>query len=227
MKTACVNRAQSGMTRLEVLIVASLLIAVALTVVRPGTTAHPPRPKYSWAASSANGIHKLLFMYAMDNDRGYPSTEEDNSNAVFRLLFVEGVVTKEDPFFVPDSPFCNGEEPDNILESDSEGGEPECLKPGENHWAYVNGLEFHFNEKNPRPIIADGFTDPNGISYDHTHPWIKERRAIVVFTDGHVEIRKLSRTTNDIRDKHGRNLFGKNALPKGANLLNPARKRMP
>lgn len=109
-------------------------------------------------------------------------------------------------------------------------GFAQCLQQGENHWAYISGLD----DQSPSgtPLLADGFAD--GPPWRYTDDpkkkggvW-KGAKAIVVFADGSAEQVRLS-ARDDFRVMKAKpdsaqkvDLFThEGGLPAHAKILNP------
>ena len=114
------------------------------------------------AISQASQISLGLIEFAIDYDGLFPSAGDD-SNSAYRQLFSEKF-TDERLFYVPGSGWHDSL-PANATGPDGEIGVPpdylEALTQGENHWAYVNGL--NNGSKGNLPIIVDGFTKTAGV----------------------------------------------------------------
>ena len=221
MKIQLTRQARKGFTLIELLVVITIL-AILMTIAVPGITGAIGKARLTASAAQVNGIVKMLVMYSTDNNQNFPYTEEEDSNSAFRMLFEEGIAKKEDPFFNPQSMYCKRvKKVDNLVGANDGEVDEECLKPGENHWAYVNGLDML---KEGPPIMADGFTGEDGTSYDDAHPWFGQKKAIVGYPDGGVKQEKLSKTEPyQVQDARKRNIFGEDLLPSGVAVLNPSR----
>jgi len=150
--------------------------------------------KMTSAMNSARQIGMALKMYSGDNDGNYPikqnSYGEDivTSNDAFRSL-VPSYLDTEKVFTVPGSKA--GPSADEQIDDAAH-----ILQPGENHWAFVSGL--NSTSKSNWPLIADN-TDGSGNyttqegSYGGT--W-GGTNAVVVYADISAHVLPLSGTGN-------------------------------
>ncbi len=185
-----------GFTLVELLVVISiiaLLASVALPVMNSA------RLNASVTASSLNagGIHKAILLFAQDNEGSFP-VAENSSNDAFRKLFPDQL-REEKPFYVPNCAWHqsarNGRGPDDDI-----GNKPDyqqCLERGENHWAYLSGL--NMTSTSNLPLIADGFTETKGQYTDVPNKkggvW-KGSKAIIVTVSGSAKTENLKASEN-------------------------------
>ncbi|MFN0129475.1 MAG: type II secretion system protein [Verrucomicrobiales bacterium] len=184
-----------GFTLVELLVVISiiaLLASVALPVMNSA------RLNASVTASSlqAGGIHKALMLYASDYDGAFP-VAENSSNDAFRKMFPDQL-QEEKPFYVPNSAWhqsAKGGKPDDDI-----GTKPDyaqCLERGENHWAYLSGL--NQTSTSNLPLLADGFTESKGQYTDVPNKkggvW-KGSKAIIVYVSGSAKAEPLKAQDN-------------------------------
>lgn len=188
-----INRKQSrGFTLVELLVVISI-IALLAGVALPVFNSARLNAAMTTASMNAANIFKALTMYSSDNDGAFP-TSDNNSNEAFKELFVYGYMETEKPFYVAGSAWHQGSR-GNRGPDDDIGTKPEyaqCLERGENHWAYLSGLNTSSSSK--MPVIADGFTETPGSYTDNPAKkggvW-KGQKAIIVYLDGSAKQEKL------------------------------------
>ena len=182
------------------------------------------------APLQAAGIAKSIQLYAQDHNGEFP-TSGSNSNEAFRELFPD-YMEGEKSFFVPNSAWHsaarNKRGPDDDIGSRPDYAQ--CLERGENHWAYVSGL--NANSPATLPVIADGFVEnqPGTYTDDPTKKggvW-KGTKAIVVFIDGSARAIPISVKSHfrvlrpDPKTGKSVDLFTPDGgLPQNARVLNP------
>ncbi|MGI8601580.1 MAG: type II secretion system protein [Verrucomicrobiales bacterium] len=189
-------------TLVELLVVISI-IAVLASVAIPAFTGAQLNAQMTAAGNQAHGLHLGLMNYAGDNDGSFPSTENTANEAYKKLI--PDYIANEKPFYVPGSAWHDGAK--NKKPDDDVGTRPDyaqALERGENHWAYINGLN---NTSNANlPIIADGFTDTVGqyaeVQNKKGGRW-KGTKAIIVYVDGGVKQEALDKKTLKIMKTRG------------------------
>jgi prepilin-type N-terminal cleavage/methylation domain-containing protein len=183
MKT-CRKNPRSAFTLIELLVVIAI-IAILAAVSFPALNGAMMQGKIAAATNSARQVGLGLRMYAQDNSGSYPNGHElKTSNDAFREL-VPDYLQAETVFAVNGSPA--GRHADNRIEPESR-----VLEPGENHWAYVAGLNDGSNAM--WPLIVD-HTDGSG-NYTRTEgqrggTW-KGTKTIVIRCDSSATTVKLS-----------------------------------
>jgi hypothetical protein len=181
------------------------------------------------APLQAAGIAKSIRLYAQDHNGEFP-TSDSTSNEAFRKLFPD-YMEGEKSFFIPNSAWHDAapnKRPDGDIGSRPDFAQ--CLERGENHWAYVSGLD----ERSPpnTPLVADGFVEGQPGTYTDDPKkkggvW-KGTKAIVVFIDGSATAIPLSPKTafrvlrDDPITHKAADIFTRNGdLPETARVLNP------
>lgn len=215
--------------RIALPVIALALIVVVLSWVQVTFFAASLPATKTTSSLHAAGLAKAIHLYAQDHDGKFPEGIH-NSNEAFRRLFVEYHVN-ERLFFVPGCAWHDAapnHRPDGEI-----GDAPDfarCLQKGENHWAYVSGLNTESSRQ--APLIADGFVEGQPGTYA-SNPKKKGGRwkgepAIVIFASGAAEHVKLSRWQNYrvLVEKPGSDqkidLFTREGgLPENAKVLNP------
>lgn len=200
-----------------------------VSMILPVFCSASPNARLTTAALNASGIYKSLLLYAQDHDGKFPEATA-NSNQAFRRLFPD-YMEDEKVFFVPRSAWHDAA-PNHRPDGDI-GIKPnydQCLLQGENHWAYVSGL----NPDSPHqtPVIADGFVEGQIGTYTDDPKqkggvW-KGKKAIVIYIGGGAEHIELSRKTG-FRVLHEKGSTGpkialfshESSLPENAKVLNP------
>ncbi len=154
MKTS--HRKSSAFTLIELLVVISI-IAILASIASPALIGALKNGKITRATADARQVALSLRLYAQDHDGAYPSETSDtgekimNANDAFRCLF-PNYLQNEKIFMVAGSPV--GKTADNNISSPAA-----ILKAGENHWAYISGLNTTSNSE--WPLVVD-HTDGSG-----------------------------------------------------------------
>ena len=161
----------------------------------------------------------------MDHDGEFPAAA-DYSNTAFRQLF-DRKFQDERIFFVPGSAWHDSL-PAGHARPDLDVGQPPAyihgLAQGENHFAYVSGL--NQESGGDIPLIADGFTRTIGLYTDDPSKrggvWEAEA-AIVVRVDGSAKLEKLGKDLRVYESSNGlrRDIFSADYLGKSVRVLNP------
>ena len=222
MKTTS-NRA--AFTLIELLVVISI-IAILAGISMPVYTKVIMNGRQADALNSARQIGLGLRLYANDYDGNYPTKKntygEDikTSNDLFRSL-VPTYVDTEKVFTVPSSK--TGATADNDMSNAAH-----ILAPGENHWAFIDGLSSTSNSN--WPLIAD-HTDGTG-KYTGQEgvlggTW-KGTKAVVIHTDMSAHLTPLLGTGSQrfiprFDDKTKNALTVSDYMGETAKLLEPAR----
>ncbi len=218
------TRFHTAFTLLELLIVISI-IAILAGASMPVYQIVMRNAHMNAAMQNARQIGLALRIYSNDNDGAYPQKQNSydqnitTSNDAFRSLF-PAYLDNERVFAVTGSKA--GPTADNKMEDPSQ-----ILAAGENHWAYVSGLNASSNSN--WPLIVD-HTDGTGnyTTKENTFggTWLGTK-AVAIFTDSSARIIPLLGTG----DKHYIPRFNdktKNALAvseymgDGVTLLEPA-----
>ncbi|HEX8310020.1 MAG TPA: prepilin-type N-terminal cleavage/methylation domain-containing protein [Chthoniobacteraceae bacterium] len=184
MKTPQVTR--DGFTLIELLVVISI-IAILAGIALPVYSNVTLMAKITDATSKARQIGMALRIGAEDNHGIYPAPGGSEpmltSNDAFRSL-IPSYLTTEQLFSVPGSPI--GGKADNQTSP-----EPRILERGENHWAYIAGLNTSSNSA--WPLIVD-HTDGSGyygsLETNVGGTW-KGTKAIVIHPDCSAEALRL------------------------------------
>jgi prepilin-type N-terminal cleavage/methylation domain-containing protein len=154
--TTLSGSARRGFTLIELLVVIAI-IAVLAGVALPALQNAMLGAQQSKAMQNAHQIGLALRMFANDNEGAYPSgknaygEEIKFSNDAFRSL-MPAYLDNEQVFAVARSKA--GPKADSRIEPATE-----ILKPGENHFAYISGLNSASNST--WPLIVDS-TDGSG-----------------------------------------------------------------
>ena len=144
------SKTNAAFTLIELLVVISI-IAMLVGIAATGLNQSLLNGKITRATGDARQIFLAVKMYAADHDGAFPGAEASNSNEAFRELF-PAYMQAEVNFAVPNSPV--GKRADNKIDPPSR-----ALERGENHWAYVAGLN---DTSHPMwPLIVD-HTDGSG-----------------------------------------------------------------
>ena len=151
MKTPCKTKKFPAFTLIELLVVIGI-IATLTAVAMPALTSSMMTGKIARATSDARQVGMTLRLFAQDNGGAFPAGQDMNTaNDAFRALFPD--YTQVEAVFA-ESPSPVGELADNKIEPKSR-----ILERGENHWAYVAGLN---DTSNPLwPLVVD-HTDGSG-----------------------------------------------------------------
>jgi len=158
------------------LLVVIAIIAMLTGIAATAITNAMITGRMTRATGDARQIFVAMRMYSGDHDGAFPGAEASNANDAFRELFPT-YMQVEANFAVSGSPA--GKKADNKIDPPSR-----ALEAGENHWAYVSGL----NDTSHAlwPIIVDS-TDGSGNYTTHENEpggvW-RARKAIVIRCDG-------------------------------------------
>ena len=178
------------------------------------------------AVADARSVGLALRVYSNDHDGAFPNGKNEQnepiitSNDAFRSLFPT-YIDNESIFTVSTSKA--GPKADNKTTSPSD-----ILERGENHWAYISGLNTSSNSM--WPLVVDS-TDGSGFYTDKETElggtW-KGMKAIVVNTDNSATAIKLLGTGSKrylprFDDKSKNALVLNDYMGDGAKLLEPAR----
>lgn len=212
------------MTLIELLIVMTI-IALLAGVGMPAINSAMTAAKMNAAMQNARQVGIGLRSIAADNDGLFPGKssfdtgeEYSNSNEVFRELIPE-YIDVENVFSVSTSAW--GPRADGRIDEPSER-----LNEGENHWAYIAGL--NSTSRSDWPLVVDGTNGSGGYSTqqgDKGGAW-GGHKGIVVTVGGSAKIMRLQGEDDDrFLPRVGYN--EENALdleaymPKSAVLLDP------
>jgi prepilin-type N-terminal cleavage/methylation domain-containing protein len=220
MKT---NSTRAAFTLIELLVVISI-IAILAGIAMPIYAKIIMNGKQTNALNNARQIGLGLRLYANDYD-AYPTKKntygEDikTSNDVFRSL-VPTYVDNEKVFAV------GGSKAGPTVDGDISSA-ARIIAPGENHWAYIDGLSTTSNST--WPLIAD-HTDGTGTYGDKEAAlggtW-KGTKTVVVYADSSAKLVALlgagsKRYVPRIDDKSKNALSVTEYMGEGAKLLEPA-----
>jgi prepilin-type N-terminal cleavage/methylation domain-containing protein len=215
----------AAFTLIELLVVIGIIATLASIAV-PVYTIATLNARIMKGVAHARQIGLALHLYANDNDGRFPSDRNDHNeeittaNDAFRSLFPT-YLTDERLFAVATSKA--GPLADNRITQPSD-----ILARGENHWAYVSGLNSSSNSQ--WPLIVD-HTDGSGFYTDKETEfggtW-KGTKGIIVHTDTSAVAVKLlgtgvKRYIPRFDDKTKNALEVKDYMGDGAKLLEPAR----
>ena len=176
---------RQAFTLLELLIVIAI-IAILAGAAMPVYGVVMRNARMNAAMQNARQIGLALRIYSNDHDGTYPqkrnSYDEEirTSNDAFRSL-IPAYLDNEKVFTVTGSK--TGATADNKMDE-----APQMLAAGENHWAYVSGLNATSNSN--WPLIVD-HTD-GGATYNRTEntlggTWLATK-TVVIFTDSSARI---------------------------------------
>jgi prepilin-type N-terminal cleavage/methylation domain-containing protein len=215
----------AGFTLIELLVVISI-IAILAGLAGPGLSMAAKNGRLAQATGNARQIGLALRMYAQDQDGAYPGELDSEGRAIttandaFREL-IPAYLDSEVVFAVGTSPV--GKRADNNITAPAR-----ILERGENHWAYISGL--NSTSSSSWPMIVD-HTDGAGRYTDkETEPggtW-KGTHGVVVRTDNSAASLKLMGTGQKRYlprhdDKKKNALDVQEYMGKGAKLLEPVR----
>lgn len=180
----------AAFTLLELLTVVSI-IGILASVAMPGLSNATQAAKANAAMQQARQIGIGLRGFANDNGGMFPDEQNsfgeavDSANAAFRDLY--DYVESERAFTVKGSNW--GPEADEQMNDASD-----YLRPGENHFAYIAGLDTA--SKSDWPLVVDG-TDGSGTYTTERKMkgglW-KGKRGVVIRIDGSGSVEKLGRS---------------------------------
>jgi prepilin-type N-terminal cleavage/methylation domain-containing protein len=195
MKTTSSLHGASGssgaFTLIELLVVISI-IALLAAIATPVYKTSIMNARQTAAMQNARQIGIALRACASDQGGSYPAVTNSygekivTANDAFRSL-IPNYIDNEQIFTVPGS--RDGPKADNIINP-----ETQILLPGENHYAYIEGLSDTSNSQ--WPLVADGangqgmYTDVQG---DLGGIW-GGARAIVIYTDSSAHLVPLQGT---------------------------------
>ncbi len=213
----------AAFTLIELLVVISI-IALLAGIAMPVYSTVLLNGKMASAMAKARQIGMTLHVYANDHGGTFPDAKNDydeaitTSNDAFRGL-LPAYLDTESIFVVPGSKA--GATADNRISSPAQ-----ILERGENHWAYLAGL--NSSSKSTWPLIVD-HTDGSG-SYSAKENTLggtwKGTKTIVVHVDSSASIERLL-GTGDKRylprtDEKTANALNPNYMGDGVRLLEPA-----
>jgi prepilin-type N-terminal cleavage/methylation domain-containing protein len=176
---------RTAFTLLELLIVIAI-IAILAGAAMPVYTVVMRNARMNAAMQSARQIGLALRLYSNDYDGTYPQKRNAydqeilNSNDAFRSL-IPGYLDNEKVFTVTGSK--TGATADNKMDEPAR-----MLEAGENHWAYISGLNASSNSN--WPLIVD-HTDGSGTYSTKENTlggiWLATK-TVAIFTDGSARI---------------------------------------
>ena len=216
---------RAAFTLIELLVVISI-IAILASIAAPVYQIAILNGRIIKSVADARSIGLALRLYSNDNNGAYPNDKNDydekiaTANDAFRSLFPT-YMQNETVFTVGTSKA--GPKADNKITNASD-----ILDRGENHWAYVSGLNSTSNSM--WPLIVD-HTDGSGFYTDKETElggtW-KGTKAIVVNTDNSATAVKLlgagsKRYLPRFDDRSKNALVLNDYMGDGAKLLEPAR----
>ena len=190
-------------TLIELLVVISI-IAILAGIALPVFGEVKVRGDQTKALSNAKQIGTACKIFSVDYSGVYPHFTDypvgsaatpteaktgDDSNAVLGTL-VPDYLPDKNIFVIAKSKYCLK------AGTTTSGGTTNPLGTGENHWAYVSGLNDTSNSR--WPLIADGFDGPTSIKYTKDENLVgglwKGKKAIVVRCDGSGTVENLHST---------------------------------
>jgi prepilin-type N-terminal cleavage/methylation domain-containing protein len=183
--------AASGFTLIELLTVVAI-IGILASVAGPGLINAQQAAKASAAMQKARQIALGLRGFSLDNGGAYPVGENifgesiTTSNAAFRDL--ADYIEDESVFAVSGSNW--GAEADNKIEGTS------FVEAGENHFAYIAGLDSL--SRSTWPLIVDGTDGQGTYTTDRKKRggiWAG-KRGVMVRCDGSGTVKRLGRSRN-------------------------------
>ncbi len=216
---------RAAFTLIELLVVISI-IAILASIAAPVYQAAILNARITHSVVDARSVGLALRLYSNDNNGAFPNGKNDyneeivTSNDAFRSLFPT-YLQNETIFTVPTSKA--GPKADNKIAPANA-----ILERGENHWAYIAGL--NSSSDSNWPLIVD-HTGGSGFYTDKETElggtW-KGTKAIVVNTDNSAAAVKLLGTGSKrylprFGDKSKNALILKDYMGDGAKLLEPAR----
>jgi len=183
-----------GFTLVELLVVISI-IALLASVALPVMNSARLSAAVTTSTLQAGGIHKALMLYANDNEGAFP-VAENSSNDAFRKMFPDQL-QEEKPFYVQNSAWHQSAGGKNDNDIGTKPDFAQCLERGENHWAYMSGL--NTTSTSNLPLLADGFTEQKGqytdVQTKKGGVW-KGSKAIIVYVSGAAKAEPLSSKDN-------------------------------
>ncbi len=220
------KRRGCGFTLIELLVVIAI-IAILAAIAVPAQQGAMIVAQQNAAVAQARQISIGLRMYGNDNGGSYPSGTNSygekivTSNDAFRSL-VPTYIDNETVFTVPRSKA--GPKADNKIEP-----QQEILRPGECHFAMVDGLSLSSNSN--WPLIVDSTDGAGSYTTDETAlggTW-QGKKAVVVRTDGSASCIPLAGTGKKrflprYNDATKNALVVSDYMGAGAALLEPAHK---
>ncbi|MEM7145953.1 MAG: type II secretion system protein [Verrucomicrobiota bacterium] len=218
------SRREPGFTLIELLVVITI-ISILSAIAVPTFQNVIEASRQTRAAAHAKQIVTALRAFSMDSGGEFPQGENQygqeisNANDAFREL-VPDYIEDERIFAVTGSGW--GSKADNKME-----GAGEILESGENHFAYVAGL--NDSSKNWWPLVVDGTTGSGVYTREEGERggrW-KGKRAVVVYVDGSASVVRLKGESNRRYiprvDEETMNALDVEAyMPEGVRLLEPA-----
>ena len=190
-------------TLIELLVVISI-IAILAGIALPVFGEVKIRGDQTKALSNAKQIGTACKIFATDFSGIYPHFTDypvgsattpteaktgDDSNSVLGTL-VPDYLPDKNIFVIAKSKYCLK------AGSATSGATTNPLGPGENHWAYVSGLNDTSNSR--WPLIADGFDGPTSVKYTKDENLVgglwKGKKAIVIRCDASGTVENLHST---------------------------------
>ncbi len=191
----------AAFTLIELLVVITI-IGILARIALPAFTSAQEKAQQTKTLSNAKQIGLSLKLYASDNDGNFPTKQLNadgtpgtadiaNANEGFRQLF-PNYLNQEKIFYVAKSKWTPKAPDENITGTNA-------LAAGENHFAYVSGL--NDTSTSSWPLLADGFSGGTGAVSNPTYSkdpgvtggtW-KGLKAIVLRVDQSGEIVNLGK----------------------------------